>query len=282
MPQPWGRGAPTVQCTHPPACSPAHTASCSMVGERVLCATMLLLYIPLCAAPPSPNPPVNILLDTGPQRRSMFIQTQTTPNPASLMFLPGQSIMGAEGGTKHFGSAREGMASPLAKRLFMVRRCCRQGGDVGCSTALHVHVSAVHTFLIVHGCMYMCVHNMLIRSVLRACCTQIDGVSGVFFGTDFVTVTKRDDYSWAVLKPDIFAAIMDHFAGGMCHLRGEGGAESCVYRVMQNHCACCCKASPTTRTTYQFTLTTLAHKTNNQSRSTPSPPQPTPIPSHPR
>lgn len=55
------------------------------------------------------------------QRRSMFIQTQTTPNPASLMFLPGQSVMGAEGGTKHFGSAREGMASPLAKRLFSVR-----------------------------------------------------------------------------------------------------------------------------------------------------------------
>ncbi len=45
--------------------------------------------------------------------------------------------------------------------------------------------------------------------------TQIDGVCGVFFGSDFVTVTKRDDYSWAVLKPDIFAAIMDHFAGGM-------------------------------------------------------------------
>lgn len=52
----------------------------------------------------------------------MFIQTQTTPNPASLMFLPGQSVMGAEGGTKHFGSAREGMASPLAKRLFSVCR----------------------------------------------------------------------------------------------------------------------------------------------------------------
>lgn len=38
----------------------------------------------------------------------------------------------------------------------------------------------------------------------------------MFFGTDFVTVTKKDDYTWAVLKPDIFAAIMDHFAGGMC------------------------------------------------------------------
>ena len=37
---------------------------------------------------------------------------------------------------------------------------------------------------------------------------------GVFFGSDFVTVTKSDDYNWPVLKPDIFAAIMDHFSSG--------------------------------------------------------------------
>lgn len=37
---------------------------------------------------------------------------------------------------------------------------------------------------------------------------------GVFFGSDFVTVTKSDDYAWAVLKPDIFAAMMDHFSSG--------------------------------------------------------------------
>jgi hypothetical protein len=36
----------------------------------------------------------------------------------------------------------------------------------------------------------------------------------VFFGSDFVTVTKSDDYVWAVLKPDIFAAMMDHFSSG--------------------------------------------------------------------
>jgi hypothetical protein len=36
----------------------------------------------------------------------------------------------------------------------------------------------------------------------------------VFFGSDFVTVTKSDDYNWPVLKPDIFAAIMDHFSSG--------------------------------------------------------------------
>lgn len=42
----------------------------------------------------------------------------------------------------------------------------------------------------------------------------IDGVTAVFFGSDFITVTKKDEVSWAVLKPDIFASVMDHFASG--------------------------------------------------------------------
>lgn len=42
----------------------------------------------------------------------------------------------------------------------------------------------------------------------------IDGVTAVFLGSDFITVTKSDSYTWAVLKPDIFAAIMDHYASG--------------------------------------------------------------------
>ena len=45
---------------------------------------------------------------------------------------------------------------------------------------------------------------------------QVDGVTGVFFGSDFVTVTKSDDYTWNVVKPDIFAGIMDHFTSGTC------------------------------------------------------------------
>lgn len=93
------------------------------------------------------------------QKRTMFIQTQPTPNPTSLMFLPGKSIM--ESGSQNFSSAREAMKSPLAKRLF-----------------------------------------------------QIDGVSKVFFGADFITVTKSDDYNWAVLKPDVFAAITEFYAAG--------------------------------------------------------------------
>ena len=42
----------------------------------------------------------------------------------------------------------------------------------------------------------------------------IDGINGVFFGNNFVTITKRDDFTWPMLKPDIFATIMDHFASG--------------------------------------------------------------------
>ena len=66
----------------------------------------------------------------------MFIQTQSTPNPSNLMFLPGKSLM--ESGSRDFPNAREAMASPLATALF-----------------------------------------------------QIDGVEGVFFGSDFVTVKVR-------------------------------------------------------------------------------------------
>eukprot|EP00877_Chromochloris_zofingiensis_P012698 jgi/Chrzof1/7682/Cz02g32230.t1 len=91
--------------------------------------------------------------------RNMFIQTQPTPNPQSLMFVPGKPVM--ENGPYDFSNARAAMVSPLAKRLF-----------------------------------------------------GIDGVTGVFFGSDFITVTKSDDYTWAVLKPDIFAGIMDHFTSG--------------------------------------------------------------------
>lgn len=66
-------------------------------------------------------------------RRHMFIQTQPTPNPSSLMFLPGKQVM--EQGSKEFSNMREAMASPLATALF-----------------------------------------------------RIEGVAGVFFGSDFVTI----------------------------------------------------------------------------------------------
>ncbi|MGI9170659.1 MAG: NifU family protein, partial [Caulobacteraceae bacterium] len=89
----------------------------------------------------------------------MFIQTETTPNPAVLKFLPGREVMNH--GTREFRDEDEARASPLAVDLF----------DLG-------------------------------------------GVTRVFFGQDFLTVTKAGDRDWAHLKAPILAAIMDHFTGG--------------------------------------------------------------------
>ncbi|WKA01414.1 hypothetical protein VitviT2T_019696 [Vitis vinifera] len=95
----------------------------------------------------------------GGQRRTMFIQTQSTPNPASLMFYPGKPVM--EVGSADFPNSRSAMSSPLAKSLY-----------------------------------------------------GIDGITRVFFGSDFITVTKSDDASWDFIKPEIFAAIMDFYSSG--------------------------------------------------------------------
>ena len=44
---------------------------------------------------------------------------------------------------------------------------------------------------------------------------QVDGVAGVFLGSDFVAVTKEDNLDWFALKPSILAGIMEHFASGL-------------------------------------------------------------------
>ena len=88
----------------------------------------------------------------------MFIQTETTPNPATLKFLPGRPVMGE--GTADFPNAEAGARSPLAARLFAVPE-----------------------------------------------------VERVFFGSDFVTVTKREG-DWRHLKPAILGAIMEHYLSG--------------------------------------------------------------------
>jgi Fe-S cluster biogenesis protein NfuA len=88
----------------------------------------------------------------------MFIQTEATPNPQTLKFLPGKVVL--EDGTADFRTADDAVASPLAERLF-----------------------------------------------------SINGVTGVFFGYDFVTVSK-DGVDWAHLKPAILGAIMEHFMSG--------------------------------------------------------------------
>lgn len=63
----------------------------------------------------------------------------------------------------------------------------------------------------------------------------IDGITGVFFGNNFVTVTKSDDFTWPMLKPDIFATVMDHFTSGM-HLLPH---LSCTVQLVLS--ACCCR-----------------------------------------
>ncbi|MFV2034861.1 MAG: NifU family protein [Halocynthiibacter sp.] len=96
----------------------------------------------------------------------MFIQTESTPNPATLKFLPGQSVMAT--GTADFPTPETAGNSPLAQRVFAV-----------------------------------------------------DGVTGVFFGGDFVTVTKAEAIQWDHIKPAILGAIMEHFQSGQPVLQGE-------------------------------------------------------------
>ena len=89
----------------------------------------------------------------------MFIQTESTPNPATLKFLPGQTVL--DMGTADFPTRDAAGSSPLAQRLFAV-----------------------------------------------------DGVEGVFFGMDFVTVTKADAVDWDHIKPALLGAIMEHYQSG--------------------------------------------------------------------
>ena len=87
----------------------------------------------------------------------MFIQTEDTPNPASLKFLPGREVTGAKPPID-FPNADAAQASPLAAALF-----------------------------------------------------ALDGVTSVFFGADYIVVSKQDALEWQIVKPSILTAIMEHF-----------------------------------------------------------------------
>jgi Fe-S cluster biogenesis protein NfuA len=97
----------------------------------------------------------------------MFIQTEPTPNPAALKFLPGRTVLAH--GTLDMRDKAAAAQSPLAERLF-----------------------------------------------------EIAGVGGVFFGSDFIAVTKTSG-EWQQLKPAILGAIMEHFVSGAPLLREETG-----------------------------------------------------------
>ena len=99
----------------------------------------------------------------------MFIQTESTPNPATLKFLPGQTVL--EAGTADFPSSEGAEKSPLAERVF-----------------------------------------------------KVEGVTGVFLGNDFITVTKAEGVEWDHVKPAILGAIMEHFQSGQPVMLGEAEA----------------------------------------------------------
>ena len=98
----------------------------------------------------------------------MFIQTEATPNPATLKFIPGKPVLPS--GTRDYREVEAAGDSPLATRLF-----------------------------------------------------EIDGVTGVFFGSDFISVTK-DEGEWQHLKPAVLGAIMEHYLSGAPVIE-DGGAE---------------------------------------------------------
>src|SRR5512139_4058462 len=99
----------------------------------------------------------------------MFIQTEATPNPATLKFLPGRPVL--ETGTLDMQNKDAAAQSPLAQRLF-----------------------------------------------------DIPNVGGVFFGSDFISITKTAG-DWQQLKPAILGAIMAHFMSGPPLLASGAEAE---------------------------------------------------------
>lgn len=101
----------------------------------------------------------------------MFIQTEQTPNPATLKFIPGRDVLGDR--TADFPDAEAARRSPLAQRLF-----------------------------------------------------QVEGVTRVFLGADFVTITKGDEREWYLLKPALLGVIMEHFTAGRPILLDEEAANS--------------------------------------------------------
>ena len=102
----------------------------------------------------------------------MFIQTEPTPNPDTLKFLPGQTVAGASG-PFDFPSADAATISPLAHAVF-----------------------------------------------------DVAGVTGVFLGSDFLSISKAPEADWKHVRPMALAAIMDHYMAGLPVIEGEADAAS--------------------------------------------------------
>ena len=105
----------------------------------------------------------------------MFIQTEETPNPASLKFIP-DGIVVIEHGTAEFKNKEQAAKSSLAEELF-----------------------------------------------------KISGVASIFFGHDFITVTKLEEFEWKQLKTEILATIMDFFVAGKSVLKEASKASESIF-----------------------------------------------------
>ena len=100
----------------------------------------------------------------------MFIQTEGTPNPATMKFIPGTEVM--KEGTYSFANKEETKNSPLAEELF-----------------------------------------------------DVEGVIGVFYGRDFITITKTEEKEWGNLKPSILTTIMEYFVAGKPLIKTGSGSD---------------------------------------------------------
>ena len=99
----------------------------------------------------------------------MFIQTEPTPNPNVLKFLPGRDV--SPTAALEYRTIDESTTSPLAEALF-----------------------------------------------------ELEGVDGVFFGADYVSVTRQPQGpEWSEMKAPILGVVMDHFVSGQALTRGAGG-----------------------------------------------------------
>lgn len=127
----------------------------------------------------------------------------------------------SQSGTQGFLTARESMASPLAKALFQIDGVQQVWGVAplaACDGAQTWRVWwSTYPSPGLHTKVGRC------QDLPAADTPPSPPPLQVFFGTNFVTVTKTDTYPWAVLKPDIFAAITDFYSSGKPVLL-EGGA----------------------------------------------------------
>ncbi|CAF9931814.1 MAG: hypothetical protein HETSPECPRED_008203 [Heterodermia speciosa] len=124
--------------------------------------------------------------------RSLFIQTETTPNADALKFLPNSKIL------------PDTLSSPFLEYLSPR------------STLAPPHPSP-----------------------LAARIFNIDGITSVFYGPDFITVTKAEDSNWAHVKPEVFSLITEAVTSGESVVNtvenkwSEAGQEGCEQDTLQ-------------------------------------------------